>query len=369
MAMDLASALNDNLASSGLRQFWLITWLRVGLAILVTLLLALTTNSGDAIQNDLPPALIAGMYALASVAELWMLYYSRIDWRNQLFGQLLVDMLLIGLLMVSLGGGSGGYAILFMLPIAASSSLLRWSAAMFICSISVLMVLADGLRRALSLKVSVDWVLLGLMGIAAFALMALLRFASERTRRLEKMARVAHTQALMTQELSDQHVKEETLGWLVLDEQNTVQLMNVPARHLAWQSKQLLEINQTIRASGPLGSWLSAIGQSTEQLIDWPARSANATSKQSPPTDQLFIKAAKLPHINGYTALTLELSSARTARNREQHLATMGRLSASIAHEIRNPLAAISQAAELLQESVALSKQEANLLKLQSKQL
>jgi two-component system sensor histidine kinase PilS (NtrC family) len=76
----------------------------------------------------------------------------------------------------------------------------------------------------------------------------------------------------------------------------------------------------------------------------------------------LHIKAASLPHLNGYTALTMELHSARMARNQQQHLAAMGRVSASIAHEIRNPLAAISQAAELLQETTPTSSTDAPLL-------
>lgn len=358
--MNLTYDLDDSLASSKLRRFWLLTWLRVGLSVLLTLFLALTFGGGDKTSNALSPTLIAGMYALASFSELWMLYYSRIDWRNQLFGQLLVDVILIGLMVTSLGGGSGGYAILFMMPIAMAASLMNWSSAMFICAVSVLSVLIDGLRRYLLGQAGVDWVLLGVLGLAGFALMTVLRFATERTERVEAVARQAKAQAILAQELSDQHVNEDTLGWLVLDEQNTVQLLNAPARSLAWQAGVLLEVDQHIHASSPLNAWLEAVNQNTEQTIDWPPSDLAQGKTQS----QLHIKASVLPHMKGYTALTLELSSSRTARNRDLHLATMGRLSASIAHEIRNPLAAISQATELLQESGTLPSSDDVLLKM-----
>jgi two-component system sensor histidine kinase PilS (NtrC family) len=51
------------------------------------------------------------------------------------------------------------------------------------------------------------------------------------------------------------------------------------------------------------------------------------------------------------------------ARTRQEKLAAMGRVSAGIAHEIRNPLAAIAQANALLQED-ALSKDQAQLARM-----
>jgi two-component system, NtrC family, sensor histidine kinase PilS len=358
--MNLTYDLDDSLASSKLRRFWLLTWLRVGLSVLLTISLALTFGSGDKTNNALSPTLIAGMYALASFAELWMLYYSRVDWRNQLFGQLLVDVILIGLMVTSLGGGSGGYAILFMMPIAMAASLMNWSSAMFICAVSVLSVLVDGVRRAFLGQSNVDWLLLGVLGLAGFALMSLLRFATERTERVEAVARQAKAQALLVQELSDQHLKEDTLGWVVLDEHNVVQLLNTPARTLAWQAGELLEVDHLIKPADALSEWLCALNQVNEQTIDWPPNDLNQGQTQG----QLHIKASVLPHMKGYTALTLELNSSRTARNRDLHLATMGRLSASIAHEIRNPLAAISQATELLQESGNFPSSDTVLLKM-----
>ena len=169
------NAAPDNLASSQSRRFWLLTWLRFALALLITVLLTFL-YSGEKNADALSPSFVAALYTLTSLAALWGLYYAKLPWQQQLSGQLLIDVVLIALLVSSLGGGAGGYAILFMMPIAASASLLSWTNAMLICSISVIALLVDGLRRALLNNVNVDWLLLGISLFGSLQLGLLLPF-------------------------------------------------------------------------------------------------------------------------------------------------------------------------------------------------
>jgi two-component system sensor histidine kinase PilS (NtrC family) len=66
------------------------------------------------------------------------------------------------------------------------------------------------------------------------------------------------------------------------------------------------------------------------------------------------------------TVLLIFLDDSRiySSRAEELTLATLGRLSASIAHEIRNPLAAISYSAQLLDESQSLPDADRRLLEI-----
>ena len=63
----------------------------------------------------------------------------------------------------------------------------------------------------------------------------------------------------------------------------------------------------------------------------------------------------------GPTLIFLEDTTLIVERVQQSKLAALGRLSASIAHEIRNPVGAMSHAAQLLAEAPALSPQERRL--------
>jgi two-component system sensor histidine kinase PilS (NtrC family) len=80
-----------------------------------------------------------------------------------------------------------------------------------------------------------------------------------------------------------------------------------------------------------------------------------------------FTRGARVGHGTAATGnqrsdemLVLFMEELRTvlARQREERLVAMGRISAGIAHEIRNPLAAVSQANALLQEDVLRPDQQ-----------
>ncbi|MDH3553936.1 MAG: HAMP domain-containing histidine kinase, partial [Gammaproteobacteria bacterium] len=63
----------------------------------------------------------------------------------------------------------------------------------------------------------------------------------------------------------------------------------------------------------------------------------------------------------GPVLVFLEDASVMNERVQQSKLASLGRLSASIAHEIRNPVGAMSHAAQLLRESVGLSEDDKRL--------
>jgi len=66
--------------------------------------------------------------------------------------------------------------------------------------------------------------------------------------------------------------------------------------------------------------------------------------------------------LNGGTLIYLEDLGRAQSEAQQMKLAAMGRLTASIAHEVRNPLSAINQAAQLLEEDGAVAPEGARLL-------
>ena len=71
-----------------------------------------------------------------------------------------------------------------------------------------------------------------------------------------------------------------------------------------------------------------------------------------------FTRGADLPSAEELCVLLLEDVRSMQVRTRQEKLAAMGRVSAGIAHEIRNPLAAIAQANGLLAEDAATPTQQ-----------
>ena len=66
--------------------------------------------------------------------------------------------------------------------------------------------------------------------------------------------------------------------------------------------------------------------------------------------------------LNGGTLIYLEDLGRAQTEAQQMKLAAMGRLTASIAHEVRNPLSAINQAAQLLEEDGAVAPEGERLL-------
>jgi two-component system sensor histidine kinase PilS (NtrC family) len=82
--------------------------------------------------------------------------------------------------------------------------------------------------------------------------------------------------------------------------------------------------------------------------------------------DQLEVlpRFARLLANSDATLVFLDDTSLVSRRAESMTLATLGRFSASLAHEIRNPLAAISYATQLLEESTDLSESDRRMLEI-----
>ncbi|MEN9911706.1 MAG: hypothetical protein RI956_150, partial [Pseudomonadota bacterium] len=353
--------------ASKVRRLGLLTVLRLILASIMMISLIWRFNmlpDNDSNKNA-QPMIIAAIYTVAALIGWRVLASKTLMWRGVLFAQLMIDVIVISLLVASLGGSDGGYSVLYAIPIIAATTLLSRHLAFFIGAISFITLMLDALRRFIFLGQSVDWLLLGLYGLAFFVCISLLRLATERADHNEVLIRQARMSAVLVQEVQEQHLPEDTLAWLVFDDEGVVHLLNKSARSLAWQANVLLEIGYQITPSSPLSTWFNARDTLEEQVIIWPPEtliSPDDTLQQV--SQNVYLKVSLLPQLSHMTALNLELASTRTSRQQQSQLAAMGRISASIAHEIRNPLAAISQAAELLQEGNALTHADNQLVAL-----
>jgi two-component system sensor histidine kinase PilS (NtrC family) len=247
--------------------------------------------------------------------------------------------------------------IFYLLPLAGAALLLPTIAAFFTCSISVLVLLVDSLLRGLQPGSQESMVFqAGLYGAALFAITGLLSLLSARLSVQESLA-VRRGRDLENQlEINRLVIAQMEQGVLVIDAQTRVRANNRAARVLlqlhpeAQLTGRRLDayphmaplagaFQGWLRDEQPRGNWFDAVLAPTAAAGDGAgelrlrARFARPTSETS---DEFVV--------------FLEDVRAIEERAQQLKLAGMGRLTASIAHEIRNPLAAISHAGQLLAE-------------------
>ena len=147
-------------------------------------------------------------------------------------------------------------------------------------------------------------------------------------------------------------IKRMRTGVILLDKHHRIVLSNEAANQLSHKS---LEKNLALRLLAPeldkrLWQWRQNPEEKPKPLVLY---------EQGPEVIPRFVS---LTHNDVMYLAFLEDSRVFSGRADELQLANLGRLSASIAHEIRNPLSAISYAQQLLAESNELNEADRRLL-------
>jgi two-component system sensor histidine kinase PilS (NtrC family) len=201
----------------------------------------------------------------------------------------------------------------------------------------------------------------GLFGAGLFLVTVLASELSQRLAREERSARNSYELARQQTLLNRVVIEEMADGVLVVDRGGRVRAINPAARQLLGPAGEAMAILT------PLGEapGLEPLHQALQQAYvegSWPARARELAVVLADGEHRTLQVRARFTRRGGIGAddtppedicvLFLEDMRAVQARARQDKLAAMGRVSAGIAHEIRNPLAAISQANALLLEDV-----------------
>lgn len=273
----------------------------------------------------------------------------------QVFVQVLVDILVIVLLMHGGGGLGSGLGILLVLAVAVGGLLLPGQLAYFFAAVATLAVFGE---FGLSLleqpdRYSEDFTRAGLLGAALFTTAVIAHLIAKRIRETEHLAEQRGVDLANLARLNEHVIQRLQSGILVVDEQEQVRLMN----DTAWvmlQAPPTRDDTQLRRLAPELAA----------QLRRWRAEPGYTPEVFTPAHSQ----ASLVPRFtalgrrrDGATLIFLEDNAALAQQAQQMKLAALGRLTASIAHEIRNPLGAISHAGQLLAESAHLDSGEQRL--------
>jgi two-component system sensor histidine kinase PilS (NtrC family) len=289
------------------------------------------------------------VYAAVSVVWAVASWIERRGFHSQVYAQVLGDIIFITLLMHAAGGIGAGIGMLMIVSIAASSLLIEGRIAILFAAVGSVAVLGEYVFGELyQITPARDATQAGLLGLTLFATALLSHLLARRARESEALATQRGIDVANLSRLNEQIIQRMQSGVLVLDGEDRVRMLNDAARRM---------LDARGRAPAALAN-LSPILQIA--LNDW--RSGEHTSVPLPAIStagDVQVRFRLLgPDESSGTVIYLEDVSAVTDRLQQRKLASLGHLTASIAHEIRNPLGAISHAAQLLEESPSLREDD-----------
>ncbi len=272
-------------------------------------------------------------------------------------GILILDILTLALLGYTCGGVASGMTSLLIVPIATGSILSGTRMSIFYAAIATLAAMYSEIYTFFTTPFAQSYyVQAGLLGITLFATSLSLQYLGARIRQKDVINRTQAASIRSLQEINQQIIERMQTGIVVVDQEARVLNFNDSARKL------LLDPavgNDIFEKDLFLPSTL------LEQLRKW----QQDQTSHSPPfrvaengreVQANFTYLQAVPQ----SSILIFLEDHTQLSSRAQHLklVALGRLTASIAHEVRNPLGAISHASQLLEESPSISGADQRLL-------
>lgn len=346
-----------------------LAWRVIGLLNLYRLLVPLVLMAVQALAGPQwallatrPRLFLSACIAYLTAAVL-LIIARRLEWSSLRIVALVnsgVDAAAIGLILYASGGVTSGLGILLVLPVAAMAVLADHKDAFLLAAVAAISVLVQQIFVNIDDgSPTTDYTTAGVLGAVLFLIALSAWPIANRLRESEALVRRQEVDLANLAQLSQYIVQHLRESLLVIDTQDRIRLINESAAHILGDTNAFPD---------------ALLGEASPRLLylleTW--RQNEGTTVAFPAPDQTFVAAdgARIIRANfaplgnsspAPVIVFLEDTTLLVEKVQQSKLAALGRLSASIAHEIRNPVGAMSHAAQLLGESSTLTDGEKRL--------
>lgn len=260
-----------------------------------------------------------------------------------LTAQVVVDVVCMTLLMHAAGGVRSGIGLLLLVTLAASGIVAHGRIAYFHAAIAALAVLFQQSWQFLSFDSQVaDFLQTGLLAGSYFLITGLGYTLAKYARGAEQIAEERGVDLANLAQINELVIRDMQDGFVVVDEKGLIRQHNRQSEALIGGLR--FAGSRTLAEASP---------QLAILLEEWrrdPDRTFSMMRDQKTQKDYQVRFVAIGNALPAPTVVFIEDASRIRAQAQQMKLVALGRLTASIAHEIRNPLSSINHAAELLQE-------------------
>lgn len=287
-------------------------------------------------------------YLLSFIIFIFLIERQKPSLETQTIIQTCIDISVIIIITHAFSGINSGLGMLLIINISMTSLFLPKRFTLLLAAVAALAILGNQIYSQLAIaSFHANFVQSGILGMIIFAFAFTTSSFSRRLLATEQLANEQERELETVIQLNEHIIHNMRTGIIVLSPEGLILMSNNAAESIFGNIKLLARTS------------LKDISPNLfERFTEWQANKENTQSdpiQQShglPDIQPGFSAIEKDKSEKGLTLVFLEDASQLNQRFQQVKLASLGRLTASIAHEIRNPLAAIQHASQLLEESV-----------------
>ena len=294
-------------------------------------------------------------YAGAALVFLFMHLKRRVRASEMASFSLATDLLLVGLILHCFGGLESGLAVLLLFSIAIAGLLLPLRTTLLFAALVTIGLIIDTLLASGGRFAGTPGIQAALYGIASFVIALGSALLGNWGRKYQLLAERRGSDLANLERVNELIIHRMRSGVLVVDENDRIRQMNEAAHYLLGnppvRQRSLRTVSPSIHA----------------RLLEWRKEGQTSDEGLLLQSTQVAVvpRMMDMPGLDRpATLIFLEDTSVVSRRARDLAQESLARLSASIAHEIRNPLGALSHAAQLLGESEDLGDMDRRLVRM-----